>query len=230
MELNASAPLQWSVNQTFCVAPFGRGSTPTTNSLGKKRRPPSFSSTELIPYRYGKFMPAATKMSFHLSALKSSTLGPHGQYVSTPTESDTSSKPEVRELAELGSNDRHFVNVESDDHRRSGFAGCERRGRLRRNGRRGRRFRNLGGWSRLIFLGTSDESKLCQQAEHEGVERRAHDYLLLVARELGGLRSVSQELICRQSDPHQLLRACSIYRYDGQSPSATVRGQKATNQ
>src|SRR5713101_5783352 len=35
-------------------------------------------------------MLAAMKMSSHPSALKSSTLGPHGQYVSTPTESDTS--------------------------------------------------------------------------------------------------------------------------------------------
>src|SRR5437879_8096776 len=36
-------------------------------------------------------MPAAMKMSSHPSALKSSTLGPQGQYVSTPTASDTSS-------------------------------------------------------------------------------------------------------------------------------------------
>src|SRR2546421_8950753 len=36
-------------------------------------------------------MPAATKMSSQPSALRSSTLGPQGQYVSTPRESDTSS-------------------------------------------------------------------------------------------------------------------------------------------
>src|SRR2546426_12768822 len=36
-------------------------------------------------------MPAATKMSSQPSALGSSTLGPQGQYVSTPRESDTSS-------------------------------------------------------------------------------------------------------------------------------------------
>ncbi len=35
-------------------------------------------------------MPAPMKMSSQPSALRSSTLGPHGQYVSTPTESDTS--------------------------------------------------------------------------------------------------------------------------------------------
>src|SRR2546430_15392771 len=36
-------------------------------------------------------MPAATTMSSQPSALRSSTLGPQGQYVSTPRESDTSS-------------------------------------------------------------------------------------------------------------------------------------------
>src|SRR3989449_8521843 len=36
-------------------------------------------------------MPAATKMSSQPSALRSSTLGPQGQYVSSPSESDTSS-------------------------------------------------------------------------------------------------------------------------------------------
>src|SRR2546427_3157691 len=35
-------------------------------------------------------MPAVMKMSSQPSALRSSTLGPQGQYVSTPTESETS--------------------------------------------------------------------------------------------------------------------------------------------
>src|SRR2546421_1542932 len=35
-------------------------------------------------------MPAATKRSSQPSAFKSSTLGPQGQYVSTPSESETS--------------------------------------------------------------------------------------------------------------------------------------------
>ena len=86
-----SAPPQSRVNQTWAVSPFGRGSTPSRNSLGRKCRPASFKSTELIPYLWGKFMPAATKMSSHPSALRSSTLGPQGQYVSTPAASETSS-------------------------------------------------------------------------------------------------------------------------------------------
>jgi len=45
----------------------------------------------LIPYLKGKFIPAAMKMSSHPSALRSSTVGPHGQYVSAPAESETSS-------------------------------------------------------------------------------------------------------------------------------------------
>src|SRR5437763_564721 len=44
-------------------------------------------------------MPAAMKMSSHPSALKSSTLGPQGQYVSTPTESETSSNRPPPRLA-----------------------------------------------------------------------------------------------------------------------------------
>src|SRR5947209_20472973 len=44
-------------------------------------------------------MPAAMKMSSHPSALKSSTLGPQGQYVSTPTASDTSSSRPPPRLA-----------------------------------------------------------------------------------------------------------------------------------
>src|SRR5437764_13331616 len=78
-------------NQKVCVRPPRRGSTPSRNSLSRNFSPRLFSSSELIPYRYGKFIDDAMKTSCQPSALKSPTLGPQGQKFSAPTRSEISS-------------------------------------------------------------------------------------------------------------------------------------------